>query len=134
MITVSVNLKAPIEKVWDCFTNPIHIIHWNFASPEWHCPKATNDLRVGGKLVATMAAKDGSASFELVAMYTKIILNKELHYSSENERKIIVLFSQNDNEVILTQSFDPEEENSHELQQNGWQAILNNFKKYVEQS
>jgi uncharacterized protein YndB with AHSA1/START domain len=132
MITVLVNINASIHKVWDCFTNAHHIINWNFASPDWHCPKAVNEVKVGGKLCATMAAKDGSASFDLEAVYTQVETNKLLHYCSANNRKIIVTFLQFENTVTLTQSFDPENENSLELQQAGWQAILNNFKSYVE--
>lgn len=132
MITVETTINSSIEKVWDCFTNPIHITNWYFASSDWHAPAANNDLQIGGKFSTTMAAKDGSFSFDFEGIYTQIIHHKEIAYTLLDNRKVIILFETIDNKVKITESFDPETKNSLELQKAGWQAILNNFKKYVE--
>jgi uncharacterized protein YndB with AHSA1/START domain len=132
MISISVTIKTSIENAWNCFTNPKHITNWNFASNDWHCPKVTNDVVIGGLLCFTMAAKDGSESFDLKAKYTEVDLYKKLEYTLTDSRKVTVLFSSDKDNIIINQSFDPENENSLELQQAGWQAILNNFKNYTE--
>jgi uncharacterized protein YndB with AHSA1/START domain len=132
MITVSVTIQASIEKVWDFFTKPEHIINWYFASPDWHCPKASNDLHVGAKFNFTMAAKDGSAGFDFEGVYANIELYKQINYGLADGRQVLVSFIQNENSVTVIEKFDPENENSLKLQQAGWQAILDNFKQSVE--
>ncbi len=131
-ITVSVNVNAPIETVWECWTAPDHITEWAFASDDWETPAAENDLRVGGKSKTTMAAKDKSASFDLVCTYTAVDKPELLEYDMADGRHVKIVFSQEGNLVKITQTFDPEQENSEELQREGWQAILENFKKHVE--
>ena len=131
-ITVSAIINAPLQKVWDSYTNPRHIVHWNFASTDWCCPWATNDLQVGGKYCARMEAKDGSFGFEFEAIYSEIISENKITYVGDG-REITTLFEVKSNSTQLTTILDAETENPIELQQEGWQAILNNFKNYVEQ-
>jgi uncharacterized protein YndB with AHSA1/START domain len=132
-ITVEATINAPIEIVWQMWTLPEHITQWNFASPDWHCPAATNDLRTGGKFSATMAAKDGSFSFDFAGVYDKVIAHKLISYSLGDSRKVIITFAaEDDDQTTVTETFDPESENPIEMQRGGWQAIMNNFKVYVE--
>lgn len=133
-VTISVAIKAPIEKVWDKMNNPKDIEQWNTASEDWHCPKAENNLTVSGSLKSTMAAKDGSFSFEFEGIYDEIIPNKLIRYHLGDQRSVEIHFEEIGNEVIVTEMFDAESQNPIEMQQQGWQAILNNFKKHVEQS
>jgi uncharacterized protein YndB with AHSA1/START domain len=132
MITVKTTINASLEKVWDFWTKPEHVINWNFASDDWHCPKAENNLKIGEKFCYTMAAKNGEMSFDFEGEYTEIETHKLIKYKLEDDRRIIIQFEQNQDLVTIIESFDPENENSLELQQNGWQAILDNFKKYIE--
>lgn len=134
VITVRAIINAPVEKVWNHWTDPMHIIHWNNASDDWHTPRAENELRVGGKFLSRMEAKDGSFGFDFTGKYTKVEPNKLIEYILDDGRKVQVSFSSKDNQTTVTESFEAEELNSVELQQNGWQSILDNFKKYVEAS
>ncbi|WP_418262636.1 SRPBCC domain-containing protein [Flavobacterium faecale] len=130
-ITVTANVNADSKKVWDFYTNPEHITQWNFADSSWHCPKATNDLKVGGTYFARMEAKDGSYGFDFEAIYDKINIGQSFSYSF-GERKATVELKEKGETTEIVVVFDPENENSIELQKGGWQAILNNFKKYTE--
>ena len=132
MITVSIEVKGSIEKIWDYFTNSEHIVHWNFASEDWCTPWAKNDLHVGGKFATRMEAKDGSFGFDFEGIYTDVTLHKGYTYVLEDGRKIIVTFEEVDGNVIVREAFDAETENTIERQQYGWQCILDNFKKYSE--
>jgi len=130
-ITVQATIHAGKNKVWDYYTNPEHITKWNFADPSWHCPKAENDMRIGGTYNARMEAKDGSFGFNFEAIYSEIVEGEHFTYEfggREATVKFIDLGSQT--EVIVT--FDPENENPIEMQMGGWQSILNNFKNYTE--
>lgn len=131
-ITVRATVQAPIEKVWNCWNGPEHITKWNQASPDWHTPKASNDLRVGGKLIATMAAKDGSMSFDFEGIYDKVVPNQLIEYTIADGRKVSIQFHANKNETTVIETFEAEGTNSLELQQSGWQAIMDSFKQYVE--
>ena len=135
-IIVKVLVTSSLEKVWDAWTKPEHIVKWNFATDDWQCPKASNDLSVGGKYFARMEAKDGSFGFDFVAIYNVVELKKRLVYTMEDGRLSATDFKNIDENIdenieVIT-SFDSEGENSDELQREGWQSILNNFKKYVE--
>ena len=132
MITVKTTINAPINNVWEIWTSPDHIKKWNYASPDWHTPFAENDLREGGKFKATMAAKDGSMSFDFEGEYTSIKQNEAIEYVMADGRKVEVKFVTTPNGVEIIESFEPETQNSEEMQKGGWQAILNNFKKYAE--
>lgn len=131
-ITVSATINAPIEKVWERYTAPDHITKWNFASADWQCPWAKNDLKVGGKYAARMEAKDGSFGFEFEAIYDVVKVNEELSYTMADGRKATNLFKANGAQTLVETTFDAESENSAEMQKGGWQAILDNFKKYAE--
>ncbi len=130
-ITINVTVSADGKKVWEYYTQPEHITKWNFADPDWHCPTATNDLKIGGRYIARMEAKDGSFGFDFDAVYTAIQHGENFTYEfGERQAKVEIIKQNGMTQVRVT--FDPETENPIELQKNGWQAILNNFKKYVE--
>lgn len=131
-ITVEVKVNAPLEKVWNYWTNPQHIVQWCFASEDWHAPHATNDLRVGGKFNSRMEAKDGSIGFDFEGEYTKVEQDLEIEYVLADARKVNIRFDSDGKETTVTETFDPENENTLELQRAGWQAILDNFKRYTE--
>jgi uncharacterized protein YndB with AHSA1/START domain len=131
-ITVRISTKESLEKAWNYFTKPEHIVNWNNASDDWHCPKSENDLKVGGTFSATMAAKDGSVSFDFNGIYTEVVPLKRFVYTIEDGRKVTVKFDVLDHHVIVTENFEPENIHSTELQRGGWQSILDNFKKYLE--
>jgi uncharacterized protein YndB with AHSA1/START domain len=134
LVTVSVKVNAPSEKVWTFFTDPKHIVHWSNASDDWHTPKAENDLRVGGWFLSRMEAKDGSSGFDFTGKYTRIELYKCIDYTMGDSRKVHITFDSAGKGTKVTESFEAEQINSIELQHNGWQSILDNFKKYVETS
>ena len=134
MITVSVNIDATLEKAWDFWNNQNHIKNWYFASPDWHCPKAQNDLKVNKSFNIRMEAKDGSFGFDFEGKYTKIIDFELIEYVLADDRKVITTFEKQEKSVVITQKFDAESENSIALQQNGWQAILDNFKTYIQEN
>lgn len=134
MITVQSTINASIDKVWKFWTLPEHIKNWSFASAEWHTPYAENDLREGGKFKSTMAAKDGSMSFDFGGEYTLVENHKAIEYVLDDGRKVEISFTETPDGVEVIQSFDPETQNSEEMQQGGWNAILDNFKSYVEKN
>lgn len=131
-ISVTATIHAPVEQVWNFWTNPEHITKWNFASDDWHCPKAENDLRVGGKYSARMEAKDGSYGFDFNVIYDVVTALKEITYTMEDGRKATTVFEPHGADTHVTTIFDAEGQNPVEMQQQGWQMILNNFKKYAE--
>lgn len=130
-ISIRTTISADKQKVWNYYTQPEHITQWNFADPSWHCPTATNDLKVGGKYVARMEAKDGSFGFDFDAVYTEINQGNSFTYEFGG-RFATVEFKETNGQTEITVTFDPEKENSIDLQRQGWQAILDNFKKYTE--
>lgn len=132
VLIVETNVVAHIDKVWNYWTTAEHVMKWNNASDDWHTPSATNDLRKGGSFSFTMAAKDGSFSFDFAGVYDEIKTNELIAYTMGDGRKAKVFFSMEGNQTKVIESFDAEETNSLELQQGGWQAILNNFKKHTE--
>lgn len=134
LVTVQAIIKAPINKVWEYWTNPTHIVHWNFASPDWHCPNATNNLEVSGEFHYLMAAKDGSVSFDFWGTYQAIEINKQIEAILGDGRKMIISFEQNSEGTLITEQFEPETMNAVELQKTGWQLILDNFKNYVDKN
>lgn len=131
-ITITTTVNAPIEKVWEYWTSPEHITQWAFASDDWEAPSAENDVRLGGTFKTVMAAKDGSASFDFGGSYTAVTEHELIEYDMDDKRHVKTEFIESDGEVKIVQTFDPEQENSEELQRNGWQAILDNFKKHVD--
>lgn len=131
-ITVEATVNAPIEKVWELWTAPEHITKWNNASDEWHTPHAENDLRVGGKFLARMEARDGSSGFDFVGVYDEVKKIEVLAYTLEDGRKVKITFTSMGNTTKVVETFEAETQNSIELQRGGWQAILDSFKKYAE--
>ncbi|MEW6773967.1 MAG: SRPBCC family protein [Bacteroidota bacterium] len=131
-ITVQALIKADIRKVWDYYTKPEHITKWNFAIDTWHCPSASNDLRVGGKYVARMEAKDSSFGFDFEGIYNQVTEHKGFTFTMPDNRVVKVTFNDKGSETEVVVTFDAENQNPIEMQQQGWQAILNNFKSYVE--
>ena len=131
-ITIEATVKAPVEKVWAYWSEPKHITQWTFASPDWHAPYAENDARTGGKFKTTMAAKDGSFSFDFEGVYSHVEPRKVIEYDLGDGRKVKITFTAMGNETKVVETFDPEKENPIEMQRGGWQAILDNFKKYTE--
>lgn len=132
IVTIETLIKAPLEKVWECWIEPKHITEWYFASDDWHAPHAENNLLVGQAFKITMAAKDGSASFDFEGVYSKIEPLKQIHYGLADGRQVKISFIAQGDEIKVVESFDTENDNPVEMQRAGWQAILNNFKKHVE--
>lgn len=133
-ITISAIINASIDRVWECWIEPQHITQWAFASDDWEAPHAENDLRVGGKFLTRMSAKDKSAGFDFTGIYTAVEENRLIEYDMDDGRHVKNVFEKTPEGVKVTTTFDPENENSEEMQREGWQAILDNFKKYVEMS
>ena len=131
-ITIDTTIKAPVEKVWKFWTLPEHITKWNSASDDWHTPRAENDLRVGGKFLARMEAKDGSFGFDFGGVYDEVKQHELIVYTIGDGRKVSVKFIPSGSETKVVETFEAESTNPIEMQRGGWQAILNNFKKYVE--
>ena len=131
-ITVEAIIEAPIETVWNFWTKPEHVMHWNFASKDWHCPKATSDFNIGGEFHYSMAAKDGSVEFDFCGTFTKIIDQSFIEIFLEDGRELNIQFESEGSSTKIIETFEPEEVNSMELQKQGWQAILDNFKTYAE--
>jgi len=134
IITVETTVNAPVEKVWQYWTEPRHIIRWNNASADWCTTKAENDLREGGSFSATMAAKDGSFSFDFGGVYDKIKKHELIEYTLGDGRKVKVVFSSAGDQTKVVEEFEAESTHSIEMQKGGWQAIMDNFKKHVEAS
>ena len=132
VLTVSATVKAPIATVWESWNEPKHITNWAFASVEWHAPEAENDLRTGGKFKTVMAAKDGSMAFDFQGVYDAVEINKHISYTLGDGRKVSIDFSESEAGIFITESFEAENINPLEMQQGGWQAILNHFKQYTE--
>jgi uncharacterized protein YndB with AHSA1/START domain len=133
-LKVGVTVNAPVETVWKLWNDPKHIVHWNTASDDWHTPKAENDLRVGGKIMSRMEAKDGSMGFDFVGVYSKIEPLRQIEYTIGDGREVRITFASEGAKTTVTEIFEAEQMNSLEMQQSGWQSILDNFKKYAETS
>ena len=131
-ITVQTVVHAPVAKVWEFWNKPEHVTSWAFASEDWEAPAAENDLRVGGKFKTVMAAKDKSMSFDFTGIYTAVKESEVIEYDMSDGRHVKVIFEGSPSGVRVAETFDPESQNSLDMQRSGWQAILDNFKKYVE--
>lgn len=132
-ITVSTEIYAPLERVWKFFTEPQHIIRWNAASEDWETTSATNELQVGGKFCFHMTAKEKTFGFDFAGEYDEVHPLQNLRYTLADQRKVSTTFFAKNDVVTIVQSFEAEKTHPEEQQHQGWQAILNNFKKYVEQ-
>ena len=133
-ITIEATINAPVEKVWRYWTQPEHITQWYQASDDWHAPYAENDLRVNGKFKTTMSARDGSTSFDFEGTYSNVLLNKLISYTLMDGRKVTISFSEMGGKTRVEETFETEDIHPADLQRDGWQSILNNFRNYVEGS
>lgn len=131
-ITIETTVNAPVEKVWRLWNEPSAINNWCTATPEWHTINATNDLKAGGKFSSRMEAKDGSMGFDFGGVYDVVKTHEQINYTMGDTRKVDISFTKQGNGTRIVQTFDAENQNPIEMQQMGWQAILNNFKSYVE--
>ena len=131
-ITVETVVKAGLNQVWDAWNNPADIKQWNSAQDDWHTTRSTVDLRDGGKFTARMEAKDGSAGFDFEGTYTRVVPHKTIEYRMSDGREVSVEFVERAGSVVVKETFDPATENPPEFQRQGWQAILDNFGRYVE--
>lgn len=131
-ITISATVKAPLEKAWDCFTNPAHIVNWYIGSTDWHTPTAVNDLQSGGTFDYRMEAVDKSAGFNFTGVYTEVVPMERIAYTITGGRKVRVSFQDFGGEVQVSQTIETETENTVEKQKDGWQNIFNNYRRYVE--
>jgi len=138
-ITLQITLAAPLAKAWAYWTQPEYIMQWNFADPSWHCPAATNDLRVGGSFNYRMAARDGSFAFDFEGIYDAVEHESLIAYHLADGRTVRITFDAStpsatsaDEQVLVTQTFDAETENPIDMQRAGWQAIMDNYKRLVE--
>ncbi|WP_342330109.1 SRPBCC family protein [Pedobacter sp. FW305-3-2-15-E-R2A2] len=131
-ITVETIVNAAVDTVWNAWTSPEHIIKWNNASEDWHTPRVENDLRTGGKFLSRMEAKDGSFGFDFSGVYDEVKTNELIAYTLGDDRKVSISFVRDGNTTKITETFEAESTNPIEMQKGGWQAILDNFKKYAE--
>ncbi|MGZ4035577.1 MAG: SRPBCC domain-containing protein [Bacteroidia bacterium] len=131
-VTVETTVNARIEVVWKLWTEPRHIKNWYNASDEWYVPAAENNLRVNGKFKITMSSKDDDEHFDFEGVYTKVDENKLIEYTINDGRKVKIIFSTEGKETVITETFEIENIHPAKKQKDGWQSILNNFKKYVE--
>lgn len=131
-ITVKTVVNIPVEKAWEVWTNPHHIMAWNQASEDWHTSHAENDLRTGGKFLSRMEARDGSVGFDFTGVYDEVALHKIIAYTMDDGRQVVVTFKGQGDKTEIIETFDAETENSLEMQRDGWQAIMNSYKKYAE--
>jgi uncharacterized protein YndB with AHSA1/START domain len=132
IITVETTVNKPIEEVWKYWTEPKHITGWSFASDEWHAPKAENDLRDGGRFLTRMEAKDGSFGFDFSGAYDEVKTNEYIAYTLDDGRKVTITFVSLENETRIVETFEAEATNPVEMQEAGWQAFMDNFKRYSE--
>lgn len=133
IIEVAVTVQVPLERAWECWTKPEHIVHWNSASADWHTPHASNDLVTGGTFLYRMEARDGSMGFDFGGVYDLVIPQERIEYHLGDGRKVVIRFSGNGNETTIQQDFDAETVHSVDLQRQGWQAIMDHYKSYSEQ-
>jgi uncharacterized protein YndB with AHSA1/START domain len=131
-ITVQATIDSPIDNVWFIWNNPGDIVNWYFASPDWHTPRATNNLVEGGGFNFRMEAKDGSMGFDFEGIYKRVIDQKLIEYFLADDRNVNIEFTAVGNKTQVVETFDAEDINPPEIQRYGWQSILDNFKKYVE--
>lgn len=133
-VTVQAVIQAPVEKVWSYWTEPEHITKWNQASDDWHAPRAENDLRAGGTFLTRMEAKDGSMGFDFGGVYDEVNMHERISYTLGDGRRVEITFAAEGQGTKVVETFDAESTHPVEFQQAGWQAIMDNFKKYVEES
>ena len=132
-IIVKTEIKATSEDVWQLWTQPEHIVNWNFATDEWRCPGAVNEIYPGGRFSWRMEAKDGSMGFDFCGEYIDVLEQSLIKKKLDDNRIVKIEFVAKNGSTQIIQTFEADD-NDPELQRKGWQAILDNFKKYVESS
>jgi len=133
-ITIETTVHADPARVWEAWNEPEHITRWAFASDDWTAPHAESDLRAGGRFKTVMAAADGSEQFDFSGVYTRVAVGEAIEYDMDDGRHVSTLFSEVPGGVRIAQTFEAEEENPVDFQRAGWQAILDNFKRYAEET
>lgn len=131
-ITIETVVRAPLNEIWAAWNTPADIMQWNTPQEDWHTTKSTVDLRVGGKFLSRMEAKDGSIGFDFEGTYTRVVPNEAIEYRMSDGREVQIGFVERAGSALVTTTFDAETENPPEVQRQGWQAILDNFGRYVE--
>jgi uncharacterized protein YndB with AHSA1/START domain len=131
-INIEATINASLAKVWQYYTEPKHITQWNNASDDWHTTRAENDLHKGGKFLSRMEAKDASFGFDFTGVYDEVKVNEYIAYTIDDGRKVEIDFSAQGNQCKIRIAFEAETQNPIEMQREGWQAILDNFKKYTQ--
>lgn len=131
-ITVETTIQLPAEKVWELWTAPEHITNWNFASDDWQCPHAENDLRPGGQFSSRMEAIDGSMGFDFSGVYDEVDPYQLIAYTMDDGRKVTIRFLEDGDETKIIETFESENTHTAGEQKKGWQSILNNFRSYAE--
>lgn len=134
VLTVTATVNAPVSKVWNYWNQPEHITQWCSPSPEWHTPRAESDLRAGGKFLSRMEAKDGSMGFDFAGVFDVVTPHEYIEYTIGDGRKVKIHFTAEGDSTLVEESFEAEDQNPIEMQQGGWQAILDSFKKYTEEN
>jgi uncharacterized protein YndB with AHSA1/START domain len=133
-ITVETSVNAPVDKVWKLWNGPEHIVKWSSAHPDWHTPRAENDLKAGGKFSSRMESKDGKMGFDFWGIYDVVKPNEYIEYTMGDGRKVLITFTSKGNSTHISETFEAENENPVEMQKDGWQNIMNNFKAYAEKN
>lgn len=133
-ITIEALVNKNSADIWQLWTQPQHITQWNQASSDWHAPRAENDLKVGGRFLTRMEAKDGSMGFDFSGIYDDIVEHKKICYTMDDGRQVENLFIDENGRTRIVITFDAENENALDVQRSGWRAILNSFKTYAEAS
>lgn len=131
-VTIQATVNTSPEKVWIYWTSPEHIVNWNSASDDWHCPSAKNDLREGGRFSYRMESRDGRQGFDFSGTYDEIKPNQRIHYTLDDGRRVLTTFREKDGKTDIISVFEAENTFPEEVQKDGWQAILDAFKNYVE--
>jgi uncharacterized protein YndB with AHSA1/START domain len=133
-VTVEASVNAPVDKVWKLWNGPEHIVKWSSGHPDWHTPRAENDLKVGGKFSSRMESKDGKMGFDFWGIYDVVRPNEYIEYTMGDGRKVWITFTAKGNSTHISETFEAENENPVEMQKDGWQNIVNNFKAYAEKN
>ena len=131
MIEVTALTSARRSTAWHAFTDPTHVVNWNFAGDDWCCPSCTNDVRVGGTWTSRMEARDGSFGFDFASTYTEVVEGEKIHLLMADGRRWEVEFSDEGTGTRITERFDPAAENPEDMQRTGWQMILDRFAAYA---
>ncbi|WP_454880067.1 SRPBCC domain-containing protein [Sphingobacterium detergens] len=124
-------VEKPLEDVWEHWIGSASIKQWNIPFDDWHCPEVENDFREGGQFNFRMERRDDHEGFDYRGVYDRIIPLEYIE-STSGGRNCIVEFQAIDNNTIIRETFEPDAVTPLDLQQNFTDAVLVNFKKFVE--